>query len=324
LALPLPDTAANESRATGTGVTKAVTDKTPPSGYLSFMQLRQLWLDNGGAPNFANEMAAIALAESYGDPGALAAPSFVQGANPNHWNVTNGEDSRGLWQINTRAHPQYLTVNLFDPAVNVAAAIDILQGSGPGAWSTYTNGAYLKYLPSNAPPDATYTGPPEKSAPSLLNPFGITGVTGGQQGGSNPLTGLPGKALSGVEKYVVYGLAVFGGVMLMLLGLILIGVDLGIASRNSVNPIAARNNRRAEADSQAQDEARAEQARIKQARSEADYAHKKKLQAAVLRRERAKARREEGARPNTKKKAKPVIATSQGAIQPATGDDIPY
>jgi len=75
---------------------------------------------------------AIALAESGGNTYAHASV---------------GEDSRGLWQINMRAHSSWVgTRNLYDPATNAWAATQVCSGSGPGAWSTYTNGAYRSYL----------------------------------------------------------------------------------------------------------------------------------------------------------------------------------
>ncbi|CUU58200.1 Transglycosylase SLT domain-containing protein [Parafrankia irregularis] len=75
---------------------------------------------------------AIALAESGGNPSARLATSI--------------EDSRGLWQINTWAHPWTKGINLYDTHANAAAAKKVCSSQGPTAWSTYTNGAYLKYL----------------------------------------------------------------------------------------------------------------------------------------------------------------------------------
>ena len=51
------------------------------------------------------------------------------------WN-NQGEDSRGLWQINvvTSAHPELRDVNLFDPQVNAWFAHIIWRASGWRAW----------------------------------------------------------------------------------------------------------------------------------------------------------------------------------------------
>jgi hypothetical protein len=59
------------------------------------------------------------------------------------WNTaarnTKGEDSRGLWQINVRAHPHLLDVNLFDPQVNAYYAYEIWRDAG--SWRPWLNAA---------------------------------------------------------------------------------------------------------------------------------------------------------------------------------------
>jgi hypothetical protein len=40
------------------------------------------------------------------------------------------EDSRGLWQINVNAHPQYKSVDLFNPETNASAAYQVYLESG--------------------------------------------------------------------------------------------------------------------------------------------------------------------------------------------------
>lgn len=86
-------------------------------------------------------MAAIAMAES--------------GGNPNAHNPIPPDNSYGLWQINmlgsmgaARRKEYGIASNeaLFNPAVNARAASKILSGQGLKAWSTYTNGAYKKYM----------------------------------------------------------------------------------------------------------------------------------------------------------------------------------
>lgn len=51
------------------------------------------------------------------------------------WN-NDGEDSRGLWQINVGpgAHPDLADYNLFDPQVNAFFAARIYSSSGWHAW----------------------------------------------------------------------------------------------------------------------------------------------------------------------------------------------
>jgi cell wall-associated NlpC family hydrolase len=86
----------------------------------------------GFSPDQATTMTAIALAESGGNTGAH---------NP------RGEDSRGLWQINVRAHPDLAGVNLNDPLENARAAFRISQGGADvSPWTTTHKGGAAKYL----------------------------------------------------------------------------------------------------------------------------------------------------------------------------------
>lgn len=43
---------------------------------------------------------------------------------------TSGEDSRGLMQINVDAHPEYSSMNLFDPFVNTQVAYELYLRRG--------------------------------------------------------------------------------------------------------------------------------------------------------------------------------------------------
>lgn len=84
--------------------------------------------------------AAVAMAESAGNPGAI---NIV--ANPLPGNAP--ERSFGLWQINTLAHPQYDEGQLGDPTYNGQAAFAISSGGRNWTpWSTYTSGAYRAFM----------------------------------------------------------------------------------------------------------------------------------------------------------------------------------
>lgn len=57
------------------------------------------------------------------------------------------EDSRGLWQINVRAHPEYRNVDLFDPTTNARAALNVSSnGTDFNPWSTFKDGCYQRHL----------------------------------------------------------------------------------------------------------------------------------------------------------------------------------
>lgn len=100
-------------------------------------RLTQLWIDNGGPPNVANIMAAIGMAESGGQ-------NIKQKGQPA---ATTGW---GIWQI-TPGNP-----SLLDPNNNAKAAVAKFKSQGLGAWTTYTSGAYLKFMSGAS--QATYGG----------------------------------------------------------------------------------------------------------------------------------------------------------------------
>ncbi|BFU44260.1 NlpC/P60 family protein [Krasilnikovia sp. MM14-A1004] len=87
----------------------------------------------GFSPDEAATMTAIALAESGGNSRAH---------NP------HGEDSRGLWQINGRAHPSFLTkYNLYDPQDNAKAAFEVSRhGHDISPWTVTHGGLGSRYL----------------------------------------------------------------------------------------------------------------------------------------------------------------------------------
>jgi cell wall-associated NlpC family hydrolase len=87
----------------------------------------------GFSPDESATMTAIALAESGGNSKAH---------NP------VGEDSRGLWQINGKAHPDFLTkYNLYDPVDNARAAFEVShRGEDISPWTTTHGGLSSRYV----------------------------------------------------------------------------------------------------------------------------------------------------------------------------------
>jgi hypothetical protein len=83
--------------------------------------------------------AAVAMAESGGNPEAFGDPQFG--------------GSVGLWQINLPAHPNYDPSSLTDPTYNAHAAFDISSGgTNWNPWTTYRTGAYLQFYKPAQPP----------------------------------------------------------------------------------------------------------------------------------------------------------------------------
>ena len=70
---------------------------------------------------------------------AVAIAGAESGYDPNQRTNTSREDSRGLWQINVQAHPEYSGSNLYDPNSNAAAMVTISSGgSNWQPWSVYS------------------------------------------------------------------------------------------------------------------------------------------------------------------------------------------
>lgn len=213
---------------------------------LTYSQIQQLWIQNGGSKALAPLMAAIALAESGGRTDAL--------------NPTAPDYSVGLWQINYYGALREGRTRLFgspeeliaDPARQVKAARSILHGQGLGAWSTYTNGAYRQYLggasTSALPPNLSTApavgagGGSSVQAAGLqqagydavvdltpwgipLNPFKLPGYLAGKLGGAlgdgaKGLAGAAGGALwDGLGPVLLATVGVAGGLGLITLGL---------------------------------------------------------------------------------------------------------
>lgn len=114
---------------------------------MDLAQLRALAVAHGFPdPDLA---AAVAMAESSGDPCALGDPHM-----PPDCTVppVGPSTSFGLWQIHVPAHPEYDPGQLFDPDYNATAAFAISSGGiNWHPWSAYTHGKYVQFLPSGYP-----------------------------------------------------------------------------------------------------------------------------------------------------------------------------
>jgi hypothetical protein len=143
----------------------------------TFSELRQIWLDAGGAPDQADTAAAIASAESGGCRYALAGPVDVRPVKLCRYHQTDGENSHGLWQINIAAgaNPSYAGVDLFDPDANARVARDLSSnGLNWRPWSTFEDGAYLAFLPGGSRPALGHSG---GQAATAGTPVGLRGPT---------------------------------------------------------------------------------------------------------------------------------------------------
>lgn len=113
----------------------------------TYAQLEGLWISNGGSASLAPLMAAIAEAESGGNPASVNATD------------NNGtQTSWGLWQLSNGTHAMPVA-NILDPNVNAQQAVAKLQDQGLTAWGTYDSGAYKAFMSgSTTPSTAGLTG----------------------------------------------------------------------------------------------------------------------------------------------------------------------
>lgn len=151
---------------------------------LSRSELRQLVTSAGFTGKDVDIAVAVILAES--------------GGNPRAHNAVPPDDSYGLFQVNMlgalgpdrrKRYGLKANTDLYDPATNARVAYGIFKGSGWKAWTTYTRGAYKKYMESgngsdvNTPIADTSTQVPVQDrgffgVSSALNAFGETFLKG--------------------------------------------------------------------------------------------------------------------------------------------------
>jgi len=182
----------------------------------NFKQIENIWVKNGGSKKLAPVMAAIALAESGG---------YTQAKHKN----SNGTIDQGLWQINSSNYKLYKGHNIYDVNVNAHAAKRLAEGgNGLGNWTTYTSGAYKKYLPKNYPKGqgviSTLRGIGDAAIHPVRDVQQVVGAAGNVA--ASPIE----SALTWFGKRLGFALIIMGGGGLILLGLLLIGADLGLAA----------------------------------------------------------------------------------------------
>jgi hypothetical protein len=202
------------------------------SGNLTYAQLEGVWIQAGGSPSMAPLMAAIAEAESKGDPTAQ-----------NDDDNDGTQSSFGLWQISTGTHAPP-SPNWADPVTNARLAIQKLNTQGLGAWGTYASGEYKAYLSSSTTPDTSFTSSSvptnAETASSTSDPstclIGLNASTGSTLGFGGPsintcfLSKTQGRAVIG-------GLMIASGLILFVMGSVTL-VAFGFKKTGAANTIA--------------------------------------------------------------------------------------
>lgn len=149
----------------------------------TFSQLVQYAQNAGFTGNNSIIAAAIAMAESGGNPNAYNAELSS--------NTPLGNGSRGLWQIYGNAHPEYNNNSMYNPIDNAKAAFAIYQAAGNSftPWSTYKSGAYMQYLmntSTNTNGNSGYNPMPGSSPAQTIS--GWLGNLGSTLSGNNPIS----------------------------------------------------------------------------------------------------------------------------------------
>lgn len=166
---------------------------------LTFAQLEALWIQAGGSKQAAPVAAAIALAESRGNPNAL------------NNNPATGDYSVGLWQINyygnlapARTAEFGTPAQVANPLANAKAAVAL---SGGGAnftpWTTYTSGAYQANMPGGS------AGVSLGTTPAYSRGARPSGSGGGVLGG---LESIGGDLLGAGESVALGPLGILGSI----------------------------------------------------------------------------------------------------------------
>lgn len=153
----------------------------------TYPQLERLALNAGFSASAAPIAAAIAMAESSGNP---------QATNHN----TNGSTDYGLWQINSVHSGQFGTpgARWYDPQYNAQMAHTLWKSQGFRPWSKYNSGAYHQFVNKSSKPATTATVSLLNAQNSVNAQGAVNAQNVGMLGDLGSLAGIvPGLGLSG-------------------------------------------------------------------------------------------------------------------------------
>jgi len=195
------------------------------TGNYSYAQLEALWINAGGSKALAPLMAAIAEAESGGDPTAY-----------------NPSGATGLWQILGAVNPAD-QASLTSPAVNAKEAVLKYESQGLDAWTTYTSGAYAPFLSDSTPPD--YSGVPAGSTAGTAAGTTTASTSTGTCVVSMPSIGPIGGGCLFTKsnaRAMIGGLCITAGVLIALPGVVILALA-GFERTGGAQQIAAAAGR---------------------------------------------------------------------------------
>jgi len=100
----------------------------------------------------AEQIAEVAISVGFNGQGLVIAVSVALAESSGNANATShnpdGGTNTGLWQIDTKAHPQWTEAQLKNAITNAHAAFSVSSsGTNWSAWQTFTQGTYQKFVP---------------------------------------------------------------------------------------------------------------------------------------------------------------------------------
>ena len=188
---------------------------------LTYAQLEGYWIAAGGNKAMAPLMAAIALAESSGDPN-----------NTNPTDNGGTQTSWGLWQISLGNH-NAPSPSWNDPLTNAKLAVGKYNTQGLRAWGTYTSGKYLQYMQTGVNPTTENSSPVGGSTP-ITNTGGVTDASFSSDVGGAITDGI----LSGLKSVLGPVLNEFWWFAECGLGLVIMGIGAFMLIKNT-GPVEA-------------------------------------------------------------------------------------
>lgn len=194
----------NFSSVMAEGQSKSQTVLTP-------LQVAQLWMaayNPATMPPAKRKQLAITMVA-------------IAGAESSYNKDADNGIAAGLWQVNYRAHTQWSASQLKDPETNAGAAAQVYKSQGLGAWTTYTNGAYKRFIPqATTAVNSIFNNPGNlgQDASTAASDVANT-VTGGISDLASPLTDIA-KAVSFI--FSLQFLYIVGGGVLLIVGLIML------------------------------------------------------------------------------------------------------
>lgn len=182
----------------------------------SLWELTAPWVGNARRIAFA-----VAKAESGGNEKAESKPN------------TDGSIDRGLWQINSKAHPTVTRAMALNPVQNRNAAWRISKGGLDwSAWTQYKNGAYKQYMPDKGDKSSVMPNADDAGLLGVGRGPGLDTVVSDAAGDWGSALAKVLKALSSGEFWKRAGMA--------LLGIIAIGLAVAFVGREFATSTVTR------------------------------------------------------------------------------------